>query len=188
MNDIPLNVLLGMLALLLFLSAFFSASETGLMTLNRYRLQNLVKQNHAGAIRVQRLLNHPERLLGLILLGNNFVNILAASLATLIAIRFYGEAGILISASLLTLILLIFSEVTPKNLAALQPERIAFLAAYIYPPLLKLFYPIVWLVNLIAKQPLKWFGLREKRPRENILGKEELRTIVAEADCLMPPR
>ncbi|MFI3135879.1 MAG: CNNM domain-containing protein [Methylococcaceae bacterium] len=188
MNDIPLSMLFGILALLLFLSAFFSASETGLMTLNRYRLQHLVKQKHAGAIKAQRLLQRPDRLLGLILLGNNFVNILASSLATIIAMRFWGEAGIAVAASGLTLMVLIFSEVAPKTLAAIKPEAIAFPAAYIYSPLLKLFYPVVWTVNLIANVSLKLVGVNASSVQENSLGKEELRTIVAEAECLMPPR
>ncbi|NOT83960.1 MAG: DUF21 domain-containing protein [Methylococcaceae bacterium] len=188
MNDIPLSLLFSILALLLFLSAFFSASETGLMTLNRYRLQHLVKQKHKGAIKAHRLLQRPDRLLGLILLGNNFVNILASSLATIIAMRFWGEAGIAIAASGLTLVVLIFSEVAPKTLAAIKPEAIAFPAAYIYIPLLKLCYPIVWLVNLFANLFIKLFGVNAGSVQENSLGKEELRTIVAEADYLMPPR
>ncbi|MEQ1637099.1 MAG: CNNM domain-containing protein [Methylococcales bacterium] len=188
MNDIPLGVLFSILALLLFLSAFFSASETGLMTLNRYRLQHLVKKKHGGAIKAYRLLQRPDRLLGLILLGNNFVNILASSLATIIAMRYWGEAGIAVAASGLTLVVLIFSEVAPKTLAAIKPEAIAFPAAYIYIPLLKLFYPVVWLVNLIANLCLKLFGVNAGSVQNNALGKEELRTIVAEADCLMPPR
>jgi len=118
------------------------------MTLNRYRLQHLVKKGHRGAIKAYRLLMRPDRLLGLILLGNNFVNILASSLATIIAIRIGGEQAIAAAAGILTLVVLVFSEVTPKTLAAIKPEALAFTAAWIYTPLLKLFYPIVWLVNL----------------------------------------
>jgi Mg2+/Co2+ transporter CorB len=181
-------VLFSILALLLFLSAFFAASETGLMTLNRYRLQYLVKQKHRGASKAQKLLQRPDRLLGLILLGNNFVNILASSLTTLIALRFWGEAGVAVAVSVLTLTVLIFSEVAPKTLAAIKPEAIAFPAAYIYIPLLKLFYPLVWLINLFANLFLKLFGVNPGSVLKNSLGKEELRTIVTEAECLMPPR
>ncbi len=188
MNNIPPGVSLGILALLLFISAFFSASETGLMNLNRYRLQNLVKQKHTGAIKAQRLLADPERVLGLILLGKNFVNILAASLGAIIASQYFGDLGIAISALMLTLLILIFTEVTPKNLAAIRPEKIAFLAAYLYIPLLKLFYPVIWIVNFIAGLSLRLFGIRSNRIQEHVIGKEELRRIVAEADCLMPPR
>lgn len=188
MNDIPLSILFGILALLILLAAFFSSSETGLMTLNRYRLQSLVKQKHAGATKAYRLLQRPDRLLGLILLGNNVAIIFASAVATLIGMRLWGEAGIALAETLLTLLMLIFGEVAPKTLAALKPEPIAFLSAYVYVPLLKLFYPIVWVVNLIANLTLKVFGINATNPQENTIGKEELRTIVAEADCLMPPR
>lgn len=188
MNDIPLSILFGVLALLVFLSAFFSGSETGLMTLNRYRLQHLVKQKHTGAIKAHRLLQRPDRLIGLILLGNIFVNILASSIATIIAVSYWGEAGVPIAAAILTLVVLIFGEVAPKTLAVMKPELIAFSSAYVYEPLLKVFYPIVWVVNLVANMTLKIFGVHVNHMQENSMGKEELRTIVAEADCLLPPR
>ena len=188
LNDIPLSMLYGILAGLLILSAFFSGSETALMKLNRYRLQHLVKQKHSGAIKAQRLLQRPDRLLGLILLGNNFVNILASSLATIIAIRLMGEAGIPIAAGLLTLIVLIFSEVAPKTLAALKPEVIAFPAAWIYTPLLKLFYPIVWVVNLFANLLLRIFGIHATKKTKDALNKEELKMIVSESDSVIPAK
>lgn len=131
MDDIPLSVLFAVLVFLIILSAFFSSSETAMMSLNRYRLRHLAKQKNLAARRAQALLNRPDRLIGLILLGNNFVNILASSLATIIALRLYGEAGIAIATFALTLVILIFAEVTPKTLAALHPERIAFPAAHI---------------------------------------------------------
>ncbi len=158
------------------------------MTLNRYRLQHLVKKGHRGAIKAYRLLKRPDRLIGLILLGNNFVNILASSLATIIAIRIGGEQAIAAAAGILTLVVLIFSEVTPKTLAAIKPEVLAFPAAWIYTPLLKLFYPIVWLVNLIANMLLRIFGVHVKKNTVETLNKEELKSIVAEADNIMPSR
>lgn len=158
------------------------------MTLNRYRLQHLVKEKHAGAIRAQRLLQRPDRLIGLILLGNNFVNILASSIATVIALRIWGEAGIAIAAGILTLVILIFAEVAPKTLAALAPEKLAFPAALIYTPLLKLMYPIVWLVNLIANQLLKIIGFNTEKEQNNALSHEEFRTVVIEAGALIPQR
>ncbi|WP_031435464.1 HlyC/CorC family transporter [Methylomarinum vadi] len=188
MNDISLTVLFGILVALLLLSAFFSGSETALMTLNRYRLQHLVKQKHRGAARANRLLKRPDRLIGLILLGNNFVNILASSLATVIAIRIGGEQAIAAAAGLLTLAVLIFSEVTPKTLAAIKPEALAFPAAWIYTPLLKLFYPVVWLVNLIANLLLRLFGINVAKIKEDTLNKDELKTIVSDAEDLMPAR
>ncbi len=158
------------------------------MTLNRYRLQHLVKQKHRGAIKASRLLKRPDRLIGLILLGNNFVNILASSLATVIAIRIGGEQAIAAAAALLTLAVLIFSEVTPKTLAAIKPEVLAFPAAWIYTPLLKLFYPIVWVVNLIANLLLRLFGVHVSKNKKDTLNKDELKSIVSDADNLMPAR
>jgi len=158
------------------------------MTLNRYRLQHLVKQGHRGAKKAQRLLSRPDRLLGLILLGNNFVNILASSLATLIGLRLMGNEGVAIAAGVLTLVVLIFSEVAPKTLAALKPELIAFPAAWIYSPLLKVFYPIVWFVNLIANGLLRIFGVKASEHKDTTLNKDELKSIVAETDSLMPEK
>lgn len=188
MNDIPLSILFGVLFLLILLSAFFSGSETGLMTLNRYRLKHLARARHKGARRAQKLLERPDRLIGLILLGNNFINILAASIATVIALRLYGEAGIAIATFLLTIVILVFAEVTPKTFAALHPERIAFPAAFIYTPLLWLLYPLVWVVNGIANGLLKMFGVNPELTSGNALSQEELRTVVLEAGAMIPKR
>ncbi len=188
MDNISLNILFGILVFLLLLSAFFSGSETALMTLNRYRLQYLVKKKHSGARKAQKLLQRPDRLLGLILLGNNFVNILASSLTTVIAMRLAGDTGIAIGAGLLTLAILIFSEVAPKTLAAIKPEALAFPAAWIYTPLLKLLYPIVWVVNLFANLLLRIFGINAAKHKQETLGTEELRSVVSEAGTLLPPR
>jgi Mg2+/Co2+ transporter CorB len=179
---------LGALFFFILLSAFFSSSETGLMTLNRYRLRHLADQGHPGARRAERLLKRPDRLIGLILLGNNFVNILASMLATLIALRVMGEAGIAIAAGLLTLVVLIFAEVAPKTLAALHPERIAFPAAFVYTPLLKVLYPLVWLVNGMANSLLKRLGVSSMEGGTTALSHEELRTVVIEAGAMIPAR
>lgn len=188
MNDIPLSILLGILALLLLLSAFFSGSETALMTLNRYRLQHLVKQKHRGAIKAHQLLKRPDRLIGLILLGNNFVNILASAIATLIAIRVGGDEAIAPATALLTIVVLIFSEVTPKTLAALRPETLAFISAWIYTPLLKVFYPIVWIVNAASNVLLLIVGVNPKKAKKDALDKDELKSIVSDTDHLLPAR
>lgn len=188
MNDIPLSVLFGALIILLLLSAFFSGSETALMTLNRYRLQHLVKKKHPGATKAYALLQRPDRLIGLILLGNNFVNILASSLATVIAIQTMGEPGIAVAAFLLTLVVLIFSEVAPKTLAAIKPETVAFPSAWILTPMLKVLYPLVWLVNLLANLFLKFLGIKQFQRNHHALSKEELKTVVAETSSLMPTR
>jgi Mg2+/Co2+ transporter CorB len=188
LNSIPLGALFGALAFLLLLSAFFSGSETALMTLNRYRLRHLAAAGHPGARLAERLLDRPDRLIGLILLGNNFVNILASSLATIIAIRLGGEGAIPIAAGLLTLVILVFSEVAPKTMAALYPERIAFPASWVYTPLLRLMMPLVWLVNLMANAVLRGLGIYPDDADGNALSREELRTVVNEAGAMIPKR
>jgi len=187
-NDLHLGLLFLFLAILLLLSAFFSGSETGLMAINRYRLRHLARSGHSGANRVSRLLERPDRLIGLILLGNNFFNILASSLATIIAIRLMGEAGIALAAILLTIVLLIFSEVTPKTLAALHPERFAFPASAVLTPLLKVFYPVVAGVNAVSNVLLKPLGVNSETAAEQNLSIAELRTVVLEAGAMIPAR
>ncbi len=188
MNDIPLAMLFGTLLLLILLSAFFSGSETALMTINRYRLRHMKNSGHPGATCAHNILKRPDRLIGLILLGNNFVNILASSLVTIIAIRIGGESAIAAAAFILTLVILIFAEVTPKTLAALHPERLAFPAAFIYTPLLRLLYPIIWVVNWIANGLLRMFGVTPESSRGQTLSQDELRTVVAEAGAMVPKR
>jgi len=188
LNDIPLSILISLLVLLLLLSAFFSGSETALMTLNRYRLKHLVKQKHRGATKAHLLLKRPDRLIGLILLGNNFVNILASSIATVIAIRVGGDDAIPAATALLTIVVLIFSEVTPKTLAALKPEMLAFISAWIYVPLLKVFYPIVWIVNSISNLLLLIVGVNPKKAKKDVMDKDELKSIVSDTDHLLPAR
>jgi Mg2+/Co2+ transporter CorB len=186
----PLGMLFGVLALMLILSAFFSGSETSLMTLNRYRLRHRVKLKHSGAIKAYKLLQRPDRLLGLILLGNNFVNNFASSIATVIAIKLFAdeESVIAIAAGILTIVMLIFSEVTPKTLAAIKPEMLAFPAAWIYTPLLKIFYPIVWFVNIFVNLLLRMVGVDVSKSSHDSLNKEELKSIITEAESFMPAR
>lgn len=188
MNDIPLSLLFGMLIILILLSAFFSGSETALMTINRYRLRHLKNSGHPGAVRAHNLLQRPDRLIGLILLGNNFVNILASSLATVIAIRLEVQDPIALAAGLLTFVILIFAEVTPKTLAAVHPEWLAFPAAFVYKPLLKIMYPLIWVVNSISNGLLRWFGVSPEHAGEQDLSQDELRTVVAEAGAMVPKR
>ncbi len=160
MRELPLSLLFGLLILLILLSAFFSSSETGMMASNRYRLRHLAKDGHQGAKRVLKLLERPDRLIGLILLGNNFVNILASSIATLIGLRLFGDVGLAIATGLLTLVLLIFAEVAPKTLAALHPERLSYITSLILRPLLWLLSPLVWAVNLLSNTVLRLLGVR----------------------------
>ena len=186
MNEIPLSALFGSLGVLLLLSAFFSGSETALMTLNRYRLKHMADSGHRGALLAAKLLKRPDRLIGLILLGNNFVNILASSLSTIIALRLGGEAYIAIAAGILTLVILIFAEVAPKTLAALSPETLAFPASWVYTPLLYVLYPLVWVVNGIANNLLKLLGIHVSDNPKDTLSQEELRTVVNEAGIMIP--
>lgn len=188
MNEAPLGILFSVLAALILMSAFFSSSETGMMSLNRYRLKHLRKQEHKGAQRASEMLERPDRLIGLILIGNNLVNIAASAIATVIAIRLYGDAGIIIATLALTLIILIFAEITPKTIAALHPEQVAFPASIILLPLMKLLYPIVLTVNTVTNTLLRMLGVDPRQKREEQLSMEELRTIVTEAAALIPPR
>lgn len=188
MSDVPLGWLFGVLGILILLSAFFSGSETGMMAINRYRLRHLVKQGNRSARRVERLLRRPDRLIGVILLGNNFVNILASSVATLIALRLLGESGIAIAAILLTLVILIFAEVAPKTVAALSPDRIALPASHVHAVLLFVLYPFVWMVNTVANGMLRLVGVDLSGGTATDLSREELRTVVNESGALIPRR
>jgi Mg2+/Co2+ transporter CorB len=188
LNEAPLGLLYSVLVVLILLSGFFSSSETGMMSLNRYRLKHLRKQNHRGARRASKLLDRPDRLIGLILIGNNAVNILASAIATVIAIRLWGDAGIAIATISLTLVILVFAEITPKTIAALHPERIAFPASVVLLPLMKLMYPVVWLVNSVTNGLLRLLGVDPSAAKEEHVSSEELRTIVTEAGALIPPR
>lgn len=186
MNDIPLYFLFITLIVLILLSAFFSGSETGLMSLNRYRLKHLADNNHGGAKRALELLNDPDKLISLILLGNNFINIIITQLATYIGYRIYGEAGIAIATGVLTLILLLFAEVTPKTLAAARPEKIALPAAYVYKPLSRILAPLVWGINWLSKLVLMPFQLVDKSHSSDALNSDELRVAVSETSGLIP--
>ncbi len=180
MAELSLQALLLILLLLILLSAFFSSSETGLVALNRYRMRHQAKGGHRGAALAQKMLSRPERMFGLILLGNNLVNILAASISTLIFLRLLGDAGIWVSTLVLTAVILIFAEVAPKTLAALHPERIAYPASYVLVPLLKVLYPFVWVINVLASGVLRVVGVKKADARGDHLTREELRTLVKE--------
>lgn len=180
MTEAPLPALFALLAVLIVLSAFFSGSETGLVALNRYRLRHQAKNGLRGARLAQRLLAKPDRMFGIILLGNNLVNIMAATVATVIAIQWLGESGIWVSTLVLTVVILIFAEVAPKTLAALNPERVAYPASYVLTPLLRLLYPAVWLINLLAATLLRPFGVHKLSNAQDSISREELRTLVKE--------
>jgi magnesium and cobalt exporter, CNNM family len=188
LDDIPLSVLFGILFILVIFSAFFSSSETAMIALNRYRLRHLVKEGKRSAIISEKLLQRPDRLISLILLGNNLVNFIAASIATLIGIRLLGDMGVALAPFILLIVFLIFAEVIPKTLAAIKPETIAFPASYILSPLMKITYPAVWLVNVVSNSILSLIGLNIKEQEDAPLSRDELRTIVHEAGALIPQR
>ena len=181
LTEIPASMLFAFIVVLTALSAYFSGSETAMMALNRYRLRHLVKEKHRGARKANRLLRRPDRLLGVILIGNNLVNFTAASLATVIGLRLFGDTGVVLAPIMLTVFFLIFAEVAPKTIAAKVPERIAFPSAYILEPLLKILYPVVLFINAIANALVKPFlQQRPAQDEDDNLSVEELRTVVNE--------
>ena len=187
-DDVPLAALVGSLVVLLLLSAFFSGSETALMSLNRYRLRHTARAGHRGARLAETLLQRPDRLIGLILLGNNLVNFSAAALVAIIALKIGGQPAVALGTLILTLVVLIFSEAAPKTLAAMHPERVAFPAAYIYYPLLKIVYPLVWLTSIASNALLFLFGVRKGDTDGYALSRDELRTVVYEASARISSR
>ncbi|WP_369855381.1 HlyC/CorC family transporter [Candidatus Thalassolituus haligoni] len=191
MNEVPLSVLFGILAVLIIFSGFFSSSETGMMSLNRYRLRHLVKNNHQGAKLASKLLEKPDRLIGTILTGNNLVNFAAAALATIISQRLWPDnpdLAVFVNTILFTLIVLIFAELTPKTLAAIAPEQIAFPASPILLGLQWFLHPFVWFVNTIANGLLKLIPIDTSNTNSDHLSTEELRTVVREAGSMIPKR
>ncbi|MCL7462454.1 HlyC/CorC family transporter [Pseudomonas sp. NW5] len=186
MDDLHSSFLFGLLIFLILCSAFFSSSETGMLSLNRYRLRHLEREGHKGAQRASNLLARPDRLLGTILVGNNVVNILAASIATVLAVDIWGEAGIAISTVLLTIVVLIFGEITPKTLAALRPETIAFPASSVLSLLMRLLYPVVWITSAISNLLLRLLGVDPAHKPQDSLSTEELRSVVRESGHALP--
>ena len=182
-----MGALLGALALLLVLSGFFSMSETSMMAVNRYRLRTLAKAGHRGAKLAEWLLSNTDKLLGVVLLGNNLLNAAAASLVTIIAFRLFGqnELAMTLGTLVVTFLILVFSEVTPKVIGASYPDRIAPGASFILAPLLKLAYPAVWFVNLFVQAMLRLLRLKPSAS-ENSMGVEELRTLLAESGSFLP--
>ncbi len=173
--------LIGLLVALIILSGFFSTAETGMMAINRYRLHHKAKMGNKNAKLVINLLQRQDRLLGVILIGNTFANICASAIGTIIAVDLFGEVGALLSTIVLTLIILIFAEVTPKTFAALQPMKSSFFVAWPLYILQFILYPIVWFANAITNGILAVFGMRRSKIIVDALSAEELRTVVHEA-------
>lgn len=186
-EETSLFTLLLSFVILILASAYFSSSETSMMSLNRYRLNHLSRTGHNGARRAKKLLETPDKLIGVILIGNNFVNFLAASIATSIALRVFGNPSPLFTALVLTMVVLIFAEVTPKTIAALHPEKVAYPSSHILRVLLTILYPAVYVVNTISNLLLSLLGINVKESREETqLSPEELRTVVNESTERIP--
>lgn len=190
MDDIPISALLGALVILLVISAFFSISEISMMSLNRYRLRHLAQQGHRGAKLAASLLAQTDKLLGVILLGNNLVNAMAAALVTIIAVRFFGNSELAVTLATLavTFLILVFSEISPKVMGAAYPEKVAFPASYVLKPLIRLFYPVIWFVNLFVQSLLWALRMRPSEAQEHKISMPELRTLVLEASGFIPKK
>ena len=176
--EVSSTYLWGGLVSLIFISGVFSGSETGMMALNRYRLQHRVRKQHPPSMRVQALLSRPDRLLGVILIGNTFANILSSAIMTMLSVRLFGEMGVLLATVGLTIVVLIFAEVMPKTLAAIYPERVAYTMAGLLRALLSFFYPLVWLINGISNTFLSCLGVKVHGQRQEVLEREELRGLI----------
>lgn len=152
-----------------------------MMTLNRYRLRHRAKQGNRAARRVEKLLRKPDRLISLVLIGNNLVNILASALGTIVGMRLYGNAGVAIATGVLTFVVLVFAEVLPKTIAALYPEKVAYPSSFLLAPLLILMMPLVWLLNMVTRVLMRMVGIKADVTISSALSKDELRTIVNES-------
>ena len=188
MTELSVGSQIGILVLCIALSAFFSSTETALMSINRYRLRHLAREGSTSARAAEKLLERPDRLIGMILICNNFVNSAAAALVTVIALQIGGEAAAAIGVSIFTAVLIIFGEVAPKTFGALYPERLALPSALVYQVLLKILYPIVWATNLVANGVLRMLGISAEKVSRTSLSSDELRTVVAEASTVIPHR
>ncbi|WP_313021386.1 HlyC/CorC family transporter [Atlantibacter hermannii] len=181
MEHISTSTLIITLIVMVVVSAYFSGSETGMMTLNRYRLRHLAKQGNRAARRVEKLLRKPDRLISLVLIGNNLVNILASAIATIVGMRLYGNAGVAIATGVLTFVVLVFAEVLPKTIAALYPEKVAFPSSVLLGPLQIVMLPLVWLLNSVTRILMRMVGIKVDNVVSAALSKDELRTIVNES-------
>ena len=185
MNNISTEILIIVLIILFLLSAFFSGSETALMSINKYKMRHQAKLNNKGAKAAKKLLENPDKIIGVILLGNNLTNILITQIATLISLRVYGDIGLAIATGLLTIFILIFAELTPKTIGQMHSEKIAYSSSLLYKPMLILLYPFVFIINLIANSIIKILGLKDNVAKSS-LSTEELKTVLSESSIKFP--
>lgn len=185
MDSIPLSTLFIVLIVLLICSAYFSGSETGLLSLNRYRMRYLAEQGHKGAKKAENLLKRTDTLLGLVLIFNNMVNIAASAIATIIGMRLYGDAGVAIATGALTFFMLVFAEILPKTLAAMHPEKVGFTTSHVLTLLLKVSLPLVYFINFFTKLIMRLLRINTDQKAQSI-SPEELRSIVHESGKFIP--
>ena len=191
MEEVPISALLVTLVVLLAMSAFFSLSETAMMASNRFRLRHMAQNGHHGAQKALDLLNRTDKMLGVILLGNNLINSAAATFVSVIAIELFGEDKWALGAGTLavTFAILVFSEITPKIIGATHADRLAVILGYLLTPLLRLFYPAVWFINLFASGLLRLLHLTPKENGETPqLSPDELRSLVLESSNMIPKK
>ena len=180
MNNISTEILILILTVLFLLSAFFSGSETALMSINKYKMRHQAKLNNKGAKAAKKLLENPDKIIGVILLGNNLTNILITQIATLISLRLYGDIGLAIATGLLTVFILIFAELTPKTIGEMHSEKIAYSSSLLYKPMLVILYPLVFIINLIANSIIRIMGVKSNTSKSS-LSSEELKTVLSES-------
>ena len=180
MNNISTEILIIILVILFLLSAFFSGSETALMSINKYKMRHQAKLNNKGAKAAKKLLENPDKIIGVILLGNNLTNILITQITTLISLRLYGDIGLAIATGLLTIFILIFAELTPKTIGEMHSEKIAYSSSLLYKPMLIILYPLVFIINLIANSIIRIMGLKDNISKGS-LSSEELKTVLSES-------
>ena len=185
MDNISTEILIIALVILFLLSAFFSGSETALMSINKYKMRHQAKLNNKGAKAAKKLLENPDKIIGVILLGNNLTNILITQIATLISLRLYGDIGLAIATGLLTIFILIFAELTPKTIGEMHSEKIAYSSSLLFKPMLIILYPLVFLINFIANSIIKIMGLNDNTSKSSLTS-DELKTVLSEASIKFP--
>ncbi len=185
MDNISTEILIIVLVILFLLSAFFSGSETALMSINKYKMRHQAKLNNKGAKAAKKLLENPDKVIGVILLGNNLTNILITQIATLISLRLYGDIGLAIATGLLTIFILIFAELTPKTIGEMHSEKIAYSSSLLFKPMLIILYPLVFLINFIANSIIKIMGLNDNTSKSSLTS-DELKTVLSEASIKFP--
>ena len=185
MDSISTEILIIVLVILFLLSAFFSGSETALMSINKYKMRHQAKLNNKGAKAAKKLLENPDKVIGVILLGNNLTNILITQIATLISLRLYGDIGLAIATGLLTIFILIFAELTPKTIGEMHSEKIAYSSSLLFKPMLIILYPLVFLINFIANSIIKFMGLKDNTSKSPLTS-DELKTVLSESSIKFP--